>query len=85
MAAEEVDSYPEIGGQDADRRHLVTSEGGTVGVANGDGGRGGFFARHRWCLIISCSILLISIGHALAIYFIYFHCDTAIGNCAAIK
>ena len=78
-AAAGSDSYPEIGGND--RRQLI----GGGGEVSTSGTGPGFFSRHRWCLIVSTCILLICIGHAIAIYFIYFQCDVDIGNCAAIK
>lgn len=79
-----ADPYPEIGV--SDRRHLIDDGAGadvaTAGVASGVGG---FARRHRWCLSVSVCTLLILLGHALAVYFIYFHCDIDLGNCVAIK
>ncbi len=33
-----------------------------------------FHRRHRWCLLVSLALLAIAIGHAIAVYFIYFQC-----------
>lgn len=80
------DSYPEIGG--SDRRQLIQDgdqQHQQAEVSTAGGGGPSFFSRHRWCLIVSGCIFLIGLGHALAIYFIYFHCDIDLGNCVAIK
>jgi hypothetical protein len=77
--ASSADSYPEIGG--SDRRRLVEEDN------DGDSSSSGayiFARRHRRCLLILLALGLISVGHATAIYFIYFRCHS-MNNCSTLR
>lgn len=68
-------SYPEIGG--SDRAHLLEED---------DARNSGCVARvkrHKWCVIISAMLVAILLGHAIAVFFLYFQCSSL--NCVGLK
>lgn len=68
-------SYPEIGG--SDRTQLISEDN-----ANGSG-CGARARKHKWCLIITTLLVAILVGHAIAVFFLYFQCSSL--NCVGLK
>ena len=71
-----MESYPEIDSND--RRHLIRDESEENRNSCSASAK-----RHKWCLIISLVLLVILLGHGLAVYFIYFQCSNI--NCVGLK
>ncbi len=76
-----ADSYPEIGG--SDRRRLVDPDdpasGSSSSCAAVNAAR-----RHPRCLFFLLALFLIAVGHAVAVYFIYFRCN-AYNGCTSVR
>ena len=61
----------------SDTQNLIPAE---------DEARRPFYKRHKWCLGIFFSIILIVIGHVLAVYFIYYSkCSSDVKHCIPMK